>query len=114
MVILKDQSINFINKLKSEIKPNYALNLKKHPLWITSLLSFIPNEYVLQLYEMLKISEGVDSASLLCFHYNALIKLNIDFNELDYNSPSGVKLFTKKTFDNELLKSKITIILKLL
>ena len=32
---------------------------------------------------MLKISEGVDSASLLCFHYNALIKLNIDFNELD-------------------------------
>lgn len=34
--------------------------------------------------------------------------VKIDFNELDYNSPSGVKLFTKKTFDNELLKSKIT------
>ena len=31
-----------------------------------------------------------------------------DFYELDYNSPSGRKLFTKKIFDNELLTSKIS------
>ncbi|MGZ9675928.1 hypothetical protein [Flavobacterium sp. GNP001] len=34
--------------------------------------------------------------------------VKIDFYELDYNSPSGKKIFTKKTYVNELLNSKIT------
>lgn len=34
--------------------------------------------------------------------------VKIDFYELDYNSPSGEKIFTKKTYVNELVNSKIT------
>jgi hypothetical protein len=60
---------------------------------------YLPNKIII------KEKEHPNSKRKLIIKNNRVLN---DFQELDYNSPSGRKLFTKNTFENELLISKIT------